>query len=79
MISAAHRSHQCGHTNAETQLRSVAYERKVDCMRGKKPCTRLRRRWQNNIKMDLTYMRCDGLDWTDLTQKGTGGGLVWSS
>jgi hypothetical protein len=24
------------------------------------------RRWVANIKMDLTGIRCDGMDWTDL-------------
>jgi hypothetical protein len=25
-----------------------------------------RRRWVDNIKMDLREMRCDGMDWIDL-------------
>jgi len=29
---------------------------------------RLRRRWEDNIKIDLQEVRCEGMDWTDLAQ-----------
>ena len=35
---------------------------------GKRPLGRPRRRWEDNIKMDLQEMGCGGLDWIDLTQ-----------
>jgi hypothetical protein len=35
---------------------------------GRKPVRRLRRRWVDNIKMDLEEIGCDGMDWIDLTQ-----------
>jgi hypothetical protein len=35
---------------------------------GKKPLGRPRRRWVNNIKMDLREIRWDGMDWIDLAQ-----------
>jgi hypothetical protein len=35
---------------------------------GKRPLGRPRRRWVENIKMDLTEIRWDGMDWTDLAQ-----------
>jgi len=29
---------------------------------------RPRRRWEDNIKMDLNEVRCGGMDWIELTQ-----------
>jgi hypothetical protein len=34
----------------------------------KRPVGRPRRRWVDNIKMDLTEIESDGMDWIDLTQ-----------
>jgi hypothetical protein len=33
---------------------------------GKRPLGRLRRRWVDNIKMDLREIESDGMDWIDL-------------
>ena len=35
---------------------------------GKKPLGRPRRRWEDNIKMDLQEVGCGGMDWIDLAQ-----------
>ncbi|PNF14444.1 hypothetical protein B7P43_G01684 [Cryptotermes secundus] len=35
---------------------------------GKKPLGRSRRRWVDNIKMDLIELGWDGMDWTDMPQ-----------
>jgi len=35
---------------------------------GKRPLVRPRRRWENNIKMDLQEVGCGGMDWTELAQ-----------
>jgi len=35
---------------------------------GKRPLGRPRRRWEDNIKMDLQEVRCEGMDWIDLAQ-----------
>jgi len=35
---------------------------------GNRPLGRPRRRWENNIKMDLQEVGCGGMDWIDLTQ-----------
>jgi hypothetical protein len=35
---------------------------------GKRPLVRPRRRWVNNIKIDLREIRWDGMDWIDLAQ-----------
>jgi hypothetical protein len=34
----------------------------------KRPLERSRRRWVDNIKMDLREKRWDGMDWIDLAQ-----------
>jgi hypothetical protein len=35
---------------------------------GKRPLGRPRRRWEDNIKMDLQEVVCGGMDWIELTQ-----------
>ena len=35
---------------------------------GKRPLGRSRRRWEDNIKMDLQEVGCGGMDWIDLVQ-----------
>jgi len=35
---------------------------------GKRPLGRPRRRWEDNIKMDLQKMGCGGMDWIELAQ-----------
>ena len=34
----------------------------------KRPIGRPRRRWEDNIKMDLQEVRCEGMDWIDAVQ-----------
>jgi hypothetical protein len=34
----------------------------------KRPLVRPRRRWEDNIKLDLQEVGCGGLDWTELAQ-----------
>ena len=41
---------------------------------GKRPLGRPRRRWEDNIKMDLQEVECGGMDWIEQAQVGTGGG-----
>jgi hypothetical protein len=33
---------------------------------GKRPLVRPRRRWDDNIKMDLQVVGCGGMDWIEL-------------
>ena len=33
-----------------------------------RPLGRPRRRWEDNIKMDLQEVECGGMDWIDLAQ-----------
>ena len=35
---------------------------------GKRPFGRTRRRWEDNIKMDLQDVACGGMDWIELAQ-----------
>ena len=35
---------------------------------GKRPFGRPRRRWEDNIRMDLYEVGCRGMDWIDLAQ-----------
>jgi hypothetical protein len=37
---------------------------------GKKPITRPRHRWENDIKIDVRQIEWDGMDWFDLLQDG---------
>jgi len=34
----------------------------------KRPLGRPRRRWEDNIKMDIQEVRCGGMDWIELAQ-----------
>jgi hypothetical protein len=47
---------------------------------GRQPLGRQRRRWENNIKMDLSEVRLEGGGWawteSILLRIGTGGGLL---
>jgi hypothetical protein len=45
-----------------------AYRTWVGKPEGKRPLGRPRRRWVNNIKMDLSEIGWDGMEWIDLTQ-----------
>jgi hypothetical protein len=45
-----------------------AYRMSVGKPEGKKPLGGPRRRWADNIKMDLGEIRWDGIDWIDLAQ-----------
>jgi hypothetical protein len=45
-----------------------AYRILVGKPEGKRPLGRPKRRWGDNIKMDLTEIGCDGVDWIDLAQ-----------
>jgi hypothetical protein len=45
-----------------------AYRIMVEKPEGRRPLGRSRRRWTDNIKMDLREIRWDGVDWIDLAQ-----------
>jgi hypothetical protein len=56
--------------------RRGAYRALVGKPEGRRPLERPRRRWEDNIKMDLREVGWEGMDWLDLAQDGTGGGLL---
>jgi hypothetical protein len=45
-----------------------AYRILVGTPEGKRPLGTPRRRWVDNIKMDLREIGCDGVDWIDNAQ-----------
>jgi hypothetical protein len=45
-----------------------AYRILVGKPEGKRPLERPRRRWVDNIKIDLRDIEWDGVDWIDLSQ-----------
>jgi hypothetical protein len=48
--------------------RSFSFRILVGNPEGKRPLERPRRRWVDNIKMDLREIGWDGMDWIDLAQ-----------
>jgi hypothetical protein len=50
------------------EAKTNAYRILVEKPDGKRPLGRPRRRWVDNIKMDLRKMGWGGMDWTDLAQ-----------
>jgi len=51
-----------------TGKRKGAYRALVGKSEGKRPLEEPRRRWKNNINLDLQEVGCGGMDWMDLTQ-----------
>jgi hypothetical protein len=56
-----------GHV-ARTGEKRNAYRISVGKPEGLKPIKRRRRRWEDNIKMDLKEIGWGGMDWIDLAQ-----------
>jgi len=56
-----------GHVARMGEGRSV-YRALVGKPGGKRPLGRPRRRWDDNIKMDLQEVGCGGMDWIELAQ-----------
>ena len=56
-----------GHVARMGERRGV-YRVLVGEPEGKRPLGRPRRRWEDNIKMDLHEVRCGGMDWIGLAQ-----------
>ena len=54
-----------GHVAHMEQSRN-AYRILVEKLEGTRPLGRLRRRWEDNIKMDLREMDCEAWHWIDL-------------
>jgi len=56
-----------GHVARMGERRGV-YRVLVGKPEGKRPVGRPRRRWEDNIKMDLQEVGCVGMDWIELAQ-----------
>jgi len=56
-----------GHVARTGDRRSV-YRGLVGKPEGKRPLGRPRRKWEDNIKMDLQEVGCGGMDWIELVQ-----------
>jgi hypothetical protein len=59
------RNRWLGHV-ARMEEKSNAYRILMGKPEGKRPLGQLRRRWVDNIKMDLGEIGWDGIDWIDL-------------
>jgi hypothetical protein len=46
----------------------------VGKVEGKRPLVRPKRRWQDNIKMDLQEVGCRGMKWIELAEDRDSGG-----
>ena len=64
-----------GHVARMEQSRN-AYRVLVGNPEGKRPIRRPRRRWEDNIKMDLREVGCDTGEWIILLKIGTSGELM---
>ena len=56
------------HCRCVSGERRGVYSGLVGKLEGKKPLGRTRRRWNDNIKIDLQVVGCGGMDWIDLAQ-----------
>ena len=56
-----------GHVACRGDSRGV-YRVLVGKSEEKRPLGRFRRRWEDNIKMDLQEVGCGGMDWMELAQ-----------
>jgi hypothetical protein len=66
-IIMSRRMRWAGHIAGMGEKRN-AYRILVGMPEGKRPLGRRRRKWVDNIKMDLREIRWDGMDWIDLAQ-----------
>jgi hypothetical protein len=57
-------------------MKRTAYRILIGKPEGKKPLRRPRRRWVDDITIDLREIGCGSLDWIDLAHEGTSGGLL---
>jgi len=61
------RKRWAGHVARVGEMRGL-YRVLVGKPEEKRPLGRPRRRWEDNIKMDLQEVGCGGMDWIDLAQ-----------
>ena len=66
-LTKSRRMRWAGHVAHKEERRRV-YRVLVGKPEGKRPLGRPRRRWEDNIKMDLQEVGCGGMDWIELAQ-----------
>jgi hypothetical protein len=66
-VTKSRRIRWAGHV-ARMGARRGLYRVLVGKPEGKRPLGRRRRRWEDNIKMYLRPVECEGLDWIELAQ-----------
>jgi hypothetical protein len=67
-IMAQFKEDEMGRACSTNREKRNAYRILVGKPEGKRPLGRLRRRWVDNIKMDLREIGWGGVDWIDLAQ-----------
>ena len=66
-VIKSRRMRWAGHVACMEERRGV-HKVLVGKLEGNRSLGRPRRRWDDNIKMDLQEVRCGGMDWIDLAQ-----------
>jgi len=66
-VIKSRRTRLAGHVAHMGEERSV-YRFLMGKPEGKRPLGRPRRRWEDNIKVDLQEVGCEGMDWIELAQ-----------
>jgi hypothetical protein len=66
-VIKSRRMRWAGHV-ARMRAKRTAYRILMRKLEGKRSLGRPRRRWVDNVKMDLREIEWDGMDWIDLTQ-----------
>ena len=66
-VLKSRRMRWAGHIACTRERRGV-YRVLVGKPEGKRPLGRPRRRWEDNIKMDLQEVGCEGMDWIELAE-----------
>ena len=66
-VIKSRRMRLAGHVARMGERRGI-YRVLVGKPEGKRPLGRSKRRWEDNIKMDLREVRCGDMDWIDLAQ-----------
>ena len=65
-VHHAYFAYYCFNHSSNMGERRGVYMVLVGKPKGKRPLGRPRRRWEDNIKMDLQEMGCRGMDWIEL-------------
>jgi hypothetical protein len=74
-VIKSRRMRRAGHVARMGEGRGV-YRVLVGRPEGKRSLGRLRRRWEDNIKMDLREIGIDGANWIQLARDGSSGGSL---